>query len=73
MKQIKTFCDRCGNQIVCGRDDVTDFLESEYPGKDICEHCDLLIYLATQLTAVDIRDNQKFGTALQEMLDQYHK
>ncbi|MEH2331564.1 hypothetical protein [Nostoc sp.] len=72
MKIISRYCDRCNHEILDGyHDDVSDFLKNEYPGKDICADCDLLITLSNSLTKDDLISGSKPGTALKKMLVMY--
>jgi molybdopterin/thiamine biosynthesis adenylyltransferase len=69
VKEIK--CDRCNNPISLKNESVRDFINKRYPGKDICEDCDLTIELAKNTTARDIEENLPIGTTIQRMLNNY--
>lgn len=69
MKIFRKYCDRCKREIFgAEHDDVTDFLENQYPGKDICADCDLLITLANSLFASDLIGGLRPGTSLQRSM-----
>ncbi|MBG1263089.1 hypothetical protein [Nostoc commune] len=72
MKTFRKYCDRCKNEIIGGQhDDISDFLESQYPGKDICPDCDLLITLSTSPSASDLIAGLHPGTSLKKCLQIY--
>lgn len=56
MKKVTTFCDRCGNEILCGEEAVLD----------------LSISLAATLLKEDLLLQQQPGTALKKMIEMYH-
>lgn len=60
----KMCCDRCQREIFFFDQRLTDHLEKEYPGKDICPDCDLEIFLATEATKIDLLNNHENETAL---------
>ena len=72
MKIVYVYCDRCKIEIKAGRhDDVADFLKNEYPGRDICAKCDLLITLSKSLSSSDLINGWAPGTSARKMLDVY--
>lgn len=69
MKSVK--CDRCNKTINLSDEMVRDFINSQYPGKDICEDCNLIITLHKSTTTNDLIKNQPLGTTAKQMLDRY--
>lgn len=74
-KLISKVCDRCGEFIKEGLDDmVLDFLEKAYPpNQDICPKCDLSIQIAGSLAEQDAINGDKPGTALKQMVELYNE
>lgn len=71
MKISRKYCDRCKGEIWAGHEDVSDFLQNQYPGMDICPDCDLLITLSSSLSASDLISGSSPGTSAKKMLDMY--
>ena len=75
MKTMKTVfikCDRCSQQINTDSDQqITDFFQQEYPGKDICQDCDLTITLAQAAVKADTISGEKPGSSLKKLLSRY--
>lgn len=69
MRNIR--CDRCGKTIDLSNEMVRDFINTQYPGKDICENCELEITLGSALNRADLINNKAAGTTVKEMLDLY--
>lgn len=72
MRREFIFCDRCEAPISYGVDDaVLDFLQRQYPGRDICPSCDGLIQLAGTLATEDALNGEIPGTVLKRMCHLY--
>lgn len=64
-------CDRCSEPLSHNDESVRDFLDKQYPGRDICEKCDLQMTLAANMAAEDCMRNQRPGTALKKLAAVY--
>ncbi len=71
IEQYEKYCDRCGNKIYDYDARITDHLESEYPNSDICENCDLDIFLAQQLIKRSMVTGEKPRDILEKMIKDY--
>jgi hypothetical protein len=64
-------CDGCSSLISFNDEYVRLFLDRQYPGRDICESCDLQMNLAANMAADDCMRNQRPGTALKKLAAVY--
>ncbi len=64
-------CDGCGDPLSHDDERIRIFLDKEYPGRDVCQNCDLKMFLAANMAAKDALKNQRPGTALIELAAAY--
>ena len=64
-------CDRCGNTVQQHDTRALDHINLEYPGRDICPDCFLLLELGGTLAKRDIEKGHKAGTTLRKLAKLY--
>lgn len=68
MKKVRSFCDRCNQEIVSvGQDDAQDFIDNLYYPKDICLKCDGTI----QVRQIIARDSAISGKSEKQVAEEW--
>ena len=68
---LKVFCDKCGKESIYNDDGTFEYLQIEYPNKQICSDCDLEIKILTHCYKKDLINNSEPGTTLKKWLSRY--
>jgi hypothetical protein len=73
MKVQSRICDRCKRELPAFDQALQDAIDEEYPGNDICCHCDLDIKLYQGGAKQDLIHGWEQGAALKKLLARYEQ